>query len=50
MLTADGQVGTPLAANDIVYFKAAPYPTRFIRFKKHGFYEALRDRVKEGKL
>ncbi|HEX2954223.1 MAG TPA: NAD(+)/NADH kinase [Bacillota bacterium] len=50
MLTADGQVGVPLAANDIVYFKAAPDPTRFIRFKKHGFYEALRDRVKEGKL
>lgn len=50
MLTADGQVGVPLEPDDLIRFKAAPAPTRFVRFKKHGFYEALRDRVKEGKL
>lgn len=50
MLTADGQVGIPLEPDDQILFAAAPAPTRLIRFKQHSFYQALRERVREGKL
>lgn len=50
MLTADGQVGVPLEPDDQINFAVAPAPTRLIRFKKNSFYQALRERVREGKL
>lgn len=50
MLTADGQEGVALQAEDRVRFFSAPYPTKLIKFKVRSFYDLLRVRFREGKI
>lgn len=49
-LTADGQSDIRLQPGDIVRFGVAPYVTKLLRLNRHGVFEALRSRLKEGKI
>jgi NAD+ kinase len=49
-LTADGQTGTILQPGTEIYFERAPYVTKLIRFEEQGVFEALKSRLKEGRI
>lgn len=49
-LTTDGQADARLQPGDVVRFGTAPYVTKLLRLNKHGVFEALRSRLKEGKI
>ncbi|SHE62908.1 NAD+ kinase [Desulforamulus putei DSM 12395] len=46
-LNLDGQYGFPLKAGDRVLVKKAPVKARFLKIQKTGFYEVLREKLKE---
>lgn len=50
MLTADGQEGLGIAADDVVRIYTAPHKTKLIRFKEKSFYGLLREKIKQGRL
>jgi NAD+ kinase len=49
-LTADGQTGTTLQPGAEICFEQAPYITQLIRFEGQGLFEALKSRLKEGRI
>lgn len=49
-LTADGQAEVKLSPGDEVRFFLAPYVTKILRLNKHGIFETLRSRLKEGRI
>lgn len=49
-LTADGQTGTILQPETEIFFERAPYVTKLIRFDDQGLFEALKSRLKEGRI
>ncbi|MCL5290817.1 MAG: NAD(+)/NADH kinase [Bacillota bacterium] len=46
-LNLDGQYGFPLKAGDRVLVNKAPVKARFLKIQKTGFYEVLREKLKE---
>lgn len=48
MLTVDGQRGMPLLPLDQVTVKRAPFAAKFLKLNQRGFYEILRQKLKEG--
>lgn len=49
-LTADGQAGTVLEPADRILFRKAPSITKLLRFNNQGLFEALKSRLKEGRI
>jgi NAD+ kinase len=49
-LTADGQTGTVLQPETEIYFERAQYVTKLMRFDDQGVFEALKSRLKEGRI
>jgi NAD+ kinase len=49
-LTADGQSGTVLPMGTGIHIEKAPYVTKLIRFEGQGLFEALKSRLKEGRI
>lgn len=49
-LTADGQSRNDLQPEDQIYFQGAPYVTKLVKFKDQGFFDALKTRLKEGRI
>jgi NAD+ kinase len=50
ILTADGQEGIRLEADDVIRIFTAPHFTKFVRFKEKSFYNILREKIKQGRL
>jgi len=49
-LTADGQFTIPLEPDDEIHFSKAEYVTRLLRFNNQGLFEALKSRLKAGRI
>ncbi|PKM47563.1 MAG: NAD(+) kinase [Firmicutes bacterium HGW-Firmicutes-8] len=48
MLTIDGQSGFQLVSYDEVIVRQAPFKAKFLKLNQRGFYEILREKLKEG--